>query len=62
MRGGDPEDRSRPSGDDEPPSVDESLIAEMMSLTVRERLRQNDRMVRTVNALRTAFAKHVRDA
>jgi hypothetical protein len=38
------------------PQVDETLIDEMLSLSVRDRLRQNDRMVRTVLALQTAFA------
>jgi hypothetical protein len=39
------------------PHVDETLIVEMLSLSVRERLRQNDRMVRSVLALRAAFAR-----
>jgi hypothetical protein len=43
--------------DEARPPVDETLIDEMLSLSVRERLRQNDRMVRTVLALRTAFAR-----
>ena len=36
-------------------SVDESLIDAMLALSPEERLRQNDRMVRTVLLLRQGF-------
>jgi hypothetical protein len=39
-----------------PSFVDESLIDAMMALSPEERLRQNDRMVRTVLLLREALA------
>ncbi len=41
--------------------VDESLIDAMLALTAEERLRQNDRMVRTVLLLRRGW-KAVKDA
>jgi hypothetical protein len=41
---------------DDTPVVDGTLIDEMLRLTPEERLRQNDRMVRTVEELRNGFA------
>jgi hypothetical protein len=39
-----------------PPLVDESLISAMLELSPEERLRQNDRMVRTILLLRQGLA------
>lgn len=41
--------------EDEPSGVDVSLIEAMMALTVEQRLRQNDRMIRMALRLREAF-------
>jgi hypothetical protein len=41
---------------DEFVAVDTSLVDEMLRLTPEERLRQNDRMLRTIKDLRDAFA------
>jgi hypothetical protein len=41
---------------DERPWVDVTLIDAMLQLSPEERLRQNDRMVRTVKELRDGFA------
>lgn len=38
------------------PFVDVTLIDAMLALTPEERLRQNDRMVRTIQELRNGFA------
>jgi hypothetical protein len=38
--------------------VDTSLIDAMLRLTPEERVRQNDRMLRTIRDLRDAFATH----
>jgi len=37
-------------------AVDSTLIDEMLALTPEERLRQNDRMLRTIQELRDGFA------
>ena len=42
--------------DDERVSVDLTLIDAMLALTPEERLRQNDRMLRTIQELRDGFA------
>lgn len=41
---------------DEREAVDASLVDAMLRLTPEERLRQNDRMLRTIEDLRDAFA------
>ena len=48
---------------DEAVVVDTSLVDAMLRLTPEERLRQNDRMLRTIGELRDAFAtRRVDDA
>jgi hypothetical protein len=37
-------------------SVDVTLLDEMLAMTVRERLEQNDRAIRAINELRAGFA------
>jgi len=41
---------------DERPVVDATLIDAMLALTPEERLRQNDRLLRTIQDLRDGFA------
>ncbi len=41
--------------------VDESLIDEMLALSPEERLRQNDRMLRTIELLRHGLADQTGD-
>jgi hypothetical protein len=41
---------------DQDGAVDVTLIDETLAMSVEERLRQNDRMLRTVNRLRTALS------
>ncbi len=41
--------------------VDESLIDEMLALNPEERLRQNDRMLRTIELLRRGLADQTGD-
>jgi hypothetical protein len=41
---------------DEGEAVDASLVDAMLRLTPEQRLRQNDRMLRTIKDLRDAFA------
>jgi len=50
-----PEETAAPEVD-EPEAVDASLVDAMLRLTPEERLRQNDRMLRTIKDLRDAFA------
>ena len=49
----------RESGDEQTPGseVDESLIDEMLALSPEERLRHNDRMLRTIELLRQGVAE-----
>lgn len=48
---------------DEPITVDLTLVDAMLALTPAERLRANDRMIRTVEELRHGFAAaRTRDA
>jgi len=55
-----PSDAERTAGDDAPGPpgafTDPTLIDEMLALTPEERLRQNDRLVRTIQELRDGFA------
>lgn len=46
-----------PFHDDQSLLVDESLIDAMLALSPEERLRQNDRMVRTILQLQEGLAK-----
>jgi hypothetical protein len=46
----------RPQPPDDRPLVDGTLIDAMLELTPEERLRQNDRMLRTIQELRDGFA------
>lgn len=39
-------------------SVDKTLIAEFLALTPLERLEQNDRSIKTIKELQSAFSKH----
>jgi hypothetical protein len=50
---------SRESGNQPTPqsTVDASLIDEMLALSPEERLRHNDRMLRTIELLRQGLAK-----
>jgi hypothetical protein len=45
------------NGDEGTVEVDESLIDAMLALSPEERLRQNDRMIRTVELLRQGLCK-----
>ena len=47
----------RHNSDDDAVDVDESLIDAMLALSPEERLRQNDRMIRTIELLRQGLAK-----
>jgi hypothetical protein len=50
-------DREQPSDDDSVEAVvDVTLIDQMLELTIEQRLRQNDRMLRMVDQLRSALA------
>jgi hypothetical protein len=49
------ESGTQDSGASEPALVDESLIDAMMALSPEERLRLNDRMVRTILLLRQGW-------
>ena len=49
------EARAQDSSESEPAVVDESLIDVMMALSPEERLRLNDRMVRTILLLRQGW-------
>jgi hypothetical protein len=49
------ESGTQDSGASEPALVDESLIDAMMALSPEERLRLNDRMVRTILLLRQSW-------
>ena len=44
------------AGADPHVAVDSTLIDELLALTPEERLRQNDRMLRTIQELRDGFA------
>jgi hypothetical protein len=50
---------SRESGNTQPPqsAVDASLIDAMLALSPEERLRHNDRMLRTIELLRQGLAE-----
>ncbi len=50
-----------PSDEDQAPPVDETLIDAMLALTPEERLRQNDRMIRTILQLRQGLTKKAPD-
>ncbi len=45
----------------EQPAVDESLIDAMLALTPEERLRHNDRMLRTIELLRRGLDEKTAD-
>jgi len=49
-------ERKQPQG-----VVDESLIDEMLALSPEERLRLNDRMLRTIELLRQGLAENTAD-
>jgi hypothetical protein len=44
------------------PAVDLTLIDAALALTPEQRLRQNDRMLRTIQELRDGFARRADDA
>jgi hypothetical protein len=48
--------QARPESVDPAAMLDVSLIDAMLALTPEERLRQNDRMLRTIQELRDGFA------
>ncbi len=50
-----------PSDEGQAPPVDESLIDAMLALSPEERLRQNDRMIRTILQLRQGLTKKAPD-
>lgn len=45
------------NSDDDAVQVDESIIDAMLALTPEERLRQNDRMIRTIELLRQGLTQ-----
>jgi hypothetical protein len=45
-----------PTGEVDPGALDVSLIDAMLALTPEQRLRQNDRMLRTIQELNDGFA------
>jgi hypothetical protein len=58
-----PERPAAPAAREEPVVVDLTLVDAMLALTPAERLRANDRMIRTVEELRHGFAvARTRDA
>jgi hypothetical protein len=58
-----PERPAAPEPREEPVAVDVTLVDAMLALTPIERLRANDRMIRTVEELRHGFAvARTRDA
>ena len=58
-----PDPAAAPDSGDDPVVVDLTLIDAMLALSPAERLRANDRMVRTVEELRHGFAAaRTRDA
>jgi hypothetical protein len=59
----DPDGAAAPDPGDEPVAVDITLVDAILALTPAERLRANDRMIRTVEELRHGFAvARTRDA
>lgn len=50
-------ERSEASGGEEQVEVDLSLIEAALAMTVEERLRLNDRTIRSIAKLRAGFAK-----
>ena len=58
-----PDPAAVPDSGDDPIGVDLTLVDAMLALTPVERLRANDRMIRTVEELRHGFAvARTRDA
>jgi len=49
-------DTQEPTGEVESGALDASLIDAMLALTPEQRLRQNDRMLRTIQELNDGFA------
>lgn len=51
------------NGDEQPPqfAVDGSLIDEMLALSPEERLRHNDRMLRSIEMLRQGLSEMTRE-